>query len=150
MCLIREIEHRDSLEAAGETAIERRGLVAPRQVLAAWTFEILEVCHESRIPPPWELVCVVYALLGCSHLETPRGKPQQKAQFFSMRNIDPSLSLRGAARKLGVNVTTIKKWSDASHERGANWAEERKKISERMGVEDFYPPTQKQLVMLPK
>jgi hypothetical protein len=136
--LIKEIEYINSLEEIGETALERRGLVAPKKLMAAWAFNILEECNSFRIPPPWPLIQAIYALMGCSHLHVQRKKLDEKYQFEDLQR-NANISLRAASRKVGVNPTTAMGWRDEGKEREEKWAIEHKAIRERMGLIDFLP-----------
>ncbi|MET4733029.1 hypothetical protein ABIE64_001737 [Thalassospira sp. MBR-102] len=143
--LIHELERRDYLESKGERALERRGLVMSRSLMSAWTYNFLEDCHSARIPPPWELVCIVYALLGCSHIDEPRrGKPDAKSRYQSLSYQNPKKSMRQIARELGVNVTTVRKWKETNQTSSAGYSELRKKLSTLTNEVNFYPPKLRQ------
>jgi len=145
--LLSEIDRYEEVKSAGGLSIERHGLVAPMSIIKAWTFNILEDCHESRITPPSELCEAIYYLMGCRHLSPKRGKPHTKEAYLKLLNTNPDTGIREAARQLDVNPSTILRWqngprngkksifSDAS----GKYDKDYERIRKLTNVEEFYP-----------
>ena len=135
--LLSEIKRRDEIERTGETNVVRRGLVMPQSVLNAWAWNILEDCLHHRVPPPKELLDVIYIQLNCSHLTNQRGKPHLREKGEDLLR-SGHLSLRKIAGVTGVNVTTVSKWRDELPDKDIDYAEFNK-LREQTHVHNFYP-----------
>jgi len=103
--VLSQIAERQRLEEAGETHIESRALVIPTSILKAWTWNVLEDCHDSRCTPPYVLLQAIYYFMGCNHLTNAKRKSHRFDRVDVFRG-----SLREAANRLGVAPTTIRAW----------------------------------------
>lgn len=140
--LLSEISRYHDVKRKGEHAIERHGLVAPMGVMKAWAFNVLEDCYLGRVAPPFELCKAIYLLMGCTHLAPQRGKPETKAAYFELIRRNPRIGIREAARRLGVNPTTIMRWQDnnsANDPDDGEHSEEYERLRNLTNVDDFYP-----------
>ena len=143
--LLSEIDRHNEVEAIGETAIERRGLVSPVKVMKAWAFNILEECHIYRIVPPMELIDAIYSLLGCSHDPAVIEERTLRDEFIRLNNGVTRIGVREAARHLGVNpstITRIKKDLDdyGPREDNERWGNLYPDIFQKTKVREFVPP----------
>ena len=139
--LLSEIEHKNGLDRAGKTTVVSRGRAISNSKLNAWAWNIMDDCHHHRVPPPRELLDVLYLQLNCSHLTNKRGKPtsRQKGEaLLNRRNSGEQLSLSEIARLVGVNKTTVKTWSDELPNRKIDY-DELRKLRELTNLIDFFP-----------
>ncbi|MEX1036897.1 MAG: hypothetical protein WDZ54_13175 [Sneathiella sp.] len=145
--LLSEIARYEEVKSAGGLSIERHGLVAPKAVMKAWAFNILEDCFTSRITPPFELCGAIYYLMGCKHLSRKRGKYEAKEAYYEQFHGKDSIGIREASRKLEVNPATILRWKNETPEGKSpkfpggdeEYSGEYERIRELTNVEEFYP-----------
>ncbi len=142
--LLSEIERYRIAEASGERSIERRGLVAPKSIMSAWAYNILEDCHYHRATPPMELIDAVYYLMGCSHRHPDKRKTDLADHYRELRRRRPNIGVREASRELGVEPSSISRLNKSpvsgvynSDDGGYN--EEFLRIRELTSFYDFVP-----------
>jgi len=114
---LKELDRKEELEAKGETALARRGLVASNTVFNNWLWNIVEDCNYHRAPMSRELLEVLYRVLGCTIYRRNPDKRIDEARekfwelrSYSLRNLKRDLPVRETARELGVDPATIKRW----------------------------------------
>lgn len=139
--LLSELDRKERLEAEGETALARRGLVASDAILKAWLFNVIEDCSQARAPLPPELLEVLYRVLGCRQydvVEQPNRLIGLRHRFEEMRRFDSDIPVRATARELGVDAATISRWKaePPSDPNGYN-REVYLMIRERTGISKF-------------
>ncbi len=145
--LLSELNRYEKVKREGKHAIERHGLVAPMGLMKAWAFNILEDCHFGRVAPPYELCQAIYHLMGCNHLTPKRGKPEAKEAYSKLIARYPKIGVREAARRLGVNPSTILRWQNNNRNKimpdleteEEKYREDYPRIRKLTNVDEFYP-----------
>tara|TARA_R110000824_G_scaffold119416_2_gene273512 strand:+ start:131 stop:706 length:576 start_codon:yes stop_codon:yes gene_type:complete len=136
-----ELDRKEELERAGETALARRGLVASDSIFKAWVFNIIEDCTYMRAPLPPEMLNVIYCLFGCSHLQRRDEDIEmhrKRSRFEAQRRQHPNLPTRQTARDLNVDAATIVRWKKLrAIEPGVPTPESRQAIFQRTNVMEF-------------
>lgn len=108
-----ELDRKEELVLAGETALARRGLVASDTIFKAWVYNVIEDCADLRSPLPPEMLDVIYRLFGCSHHQPDDETDElrkRRSIFEQRRRHEPGLPTRQTARDLGVDPATIARW----------------------------------------
>jgi hypothetical protein len=108
--LISELERRDRLNNAGETAAFRRGKAIPNSMLNAWAWNILEDCRYHMVPPPRALLEFFYTQLGCTHMSPQRQVASEDVKRRARAMVASNQSIRVVARRFAVNPTTVMRW----------------------------------------
>jgi len=140
--LLSEIDRYKKAEKC-EHAIERTGKVAPKTILTAWTYNVLEDCHDWRLPPPMSLCYAIYWLMGASHLSLKRGRSKERHEHDTLLEENPRLGVREAAKVLNVSPSTVTRWrkrvrplvKGSEEETSAEYT----KIREITNVDEYYP-----------
>ncbi|MEQ9248202.1 MAG: hypothetical protein RLO21_19675, partial [Nitratireductor sp.] len=110
--LLSELDRKEKLEADGEMALARRGLVASEKIFLSWLFNIIEDCSQLRAPLPPELLEVLYRVFGCRMYNDSEPDPVAgaKTRFLSMTRNGRDVPVRATARELGVDPSQITRW----------------------------------------
>ncbi len=139
--VLSELQRKNDLELAGETALARRGLSASNSILAAWVWNVVEDCSNANAPLPPAMLTVLYHLLGCNHLRDrsdERKLEDRRMQFEAMRWENQDLPVRATARELGVDPATIVRWKNSDPSSVGADLELYQEVRLRTGVTEFW------------
>jgi hypothetical protein len=121
--LLSEIKrHKEAISNGNPHAVSN-GQVMPNSLINGGVVQALLDCHNYRIVPPPELLEVVFIQLGCTPRYAGNNISPKQIEYEDLLEKDPNIGIREAARRIGVNASTIKKWKDKPHK--SDWDIER-------------------------
>lgn len=137
--LLQEVERYQNALENGETAIETRGVAAPKSVISRHAADLVSSCHWYRLVPPYELYEVIYLLLGVTPdpAETNQhGNREKREKLFKLRKENPDMSLRKLAKEVNVDKRTIYRWLNQKY---FYHDEDYRRIRNELNIEEFFP-----------